>query len=88
MRTIKTYRKVGAFYIACEEDFPTSIPDRSVSPRPRLSERVREPICISRSLIRHAVQSLGLEFAATKTTRVIQDQMAFLIKSFFFFLMA
>jgi hypothetical protein len=24
-RTIKTYRKVGAFYIACEEDFPTSI---------------------------------------------------------------
>ena len=25
MRTIKTYRKVGAFYIACEEDFSTSI---------------------------------------------------------------
>jgi hypothetical protein len=25
MRTIKTYLKVGAFYIACEEDFPTSI---------------------------------------------------------------
>ncbi len=25
MRTIKTYRKVGAFYIACEEDFWTSI---------------------------------------------------------------
>jgi len=25
MRTIKTYRKVGAFYIACEEDFATSI---------------------------------------------------------------
>ena len=25
MRTIKTYRKVGAFYIACEEDFPASI---------------------------------------------------------------
>ena len=23
MRTIKTYRKVGAFYIACEEDFST-----------------------------------------------------------------
>jgi potassium/hydrogen antiporter len=28
----------------------------------------------------------GLEFAATQTTRVMQDQMAFLIKSFFFFL--
>jgi cell volume regulation protein A len=28
----------------------------------------------------------GLEFAATETTRVMQDQMAFLIKSFFFFL--
>ena len=25
MRTIKTYRKVGAFYIACEEDFSTPI---------------------------------------------------------------
>jgi hypothetical protein len=25
MPTIKTYRKVGAFYIACEEDFATSI---------------------------------------------------------------
>jgi hypothetical protein len=25
MRTIKTYRKVGAFYIAWEEDFSTSI---------------------------------------------------------------
>jgi hypothetical protein len=25
MRTIKTYRKVGAFYIACEEDFATSL---------------------------------------------------------------
>ena len=25
MPTIKTYRKVGAFYIACEEDFPTPI---------------------------------------------------------------
>ena len=25
MRTIKTYRKVGAFYIACEEDFSTSL---------------------------------------------------------------
>jgi hypothetical protein len=25
MRAIKTYRKVGAFYIACEEDFSTSI---------------------------------------------------------------
>jgi hypothetical protein len=24
MRTIKTYRKVGAFYIAWEEDFATS----------------------------------------------------------------
>jgi Na+:H+ antiporter len=28
----------------------------------------------------------GLEFAATQTTRVMQDQLAFLIKSFFFFL--
>ena len=28
----------------------------------------------------------GLEFAATQTTRIMQDQMAFLIKSFFFFL--
>ena len=28
----------------------------------------------------------GLEFAATETTRVMQDQMTFLIKSFFFFL--
>ncbi len=28
----------------------------------------------------------GLEFAPTETTRVMQDQMAFLIKSFFFFL--
>jgi len=28
----------------------------------------------------------GLEFSATETTRVMQDQMAFLIKSFFFFL--
>jgi cell volume regulation protein A len=28
----------------------------------------------------------ALEFAATETTRVMQDQMAFLIKSFFFFL--
>jgi cell volume regulation protein A len=28
----------------------------------------------------------GLEFAATQTTRVMQDQMTFLIKSFFFFL--
>jgi potassium/hydrogen antiporter len=28
----------------------------------------------------------GLEFAPTHTTRVMQDQMAFLIKSFFFFL--
>jgi cell volume regulation protein A len=28
----------------------------------------------------------GLEFTATQTTRVMQDQMAFLIKSFFFFL--
>jgi len=26
MPTIKTYRKVGAFYIACEADFPTPIP--------------------------------------------------------------
>ena len=26
MRTIKTYRKVGAFYIACEEDFATVFP--------------------------------------------------------------
>ena len=25
MPTIKTYRKVGAFYIACEADFSTSI---------------------------------------------------------------
>ena len=25
MPTIKTYRKVGAFYIACEEDFSTPI---------------------------------------------------------------
>jgi hypothetical protein len=25
MRTIKTYRKVGAFYIACEEDLSTPI---------------------------------------------------------------
>jgi hypothetical protein len=25
MRTIKTYRKVGAFYIACEADFATPI---------------------------------------------------------------
>ena len=25
MRTIKTYRKVGAFYIACEADLSTSI---------------------------------------------------------------
>jgi hypothetical protein len=25
MQTIKTYRKVGAFYIACEEDFSTPI---------------------------------------------------------------
>jgi len=25
MQTIKTYRKVGAFYIACEADFSTSI---------------------------------------------------------------
>jgi len=25
MRTIKTYRKVGAFYIACEADFSTPI---------------------------------------------------------------
>jgi potassium/hydrogen antiporter len=30
--------------------------------------------------------SHGLEFAATQTTRIMQDQMAFLIKSFFFFL--
>ena len=30
MPTIKTYRKVGAFYIACEEDFATSIRIRSV----------------------------------------------------------
>ena len=28
----------------------------------------------------------GLKFAPTQTTRVMQDQMAFLIKSFFFFL--
>jgi Na+:H+ antiporter len=28
----------------------------------------------------------GLEFASTQTTRIMQDQMAFLIKSFFFFL--
>jgi hypothetical protein len=25
MQTIKTYRKVGAFYIACEEDLSTPI---------------------------------------------------------------
>ena len=31
MPTIKTYRKVGAFYIAWEEDFSTSIRIRSIS---------------------------------------------------------
>ena len=30
MRTIKTYRKVGAFYIAWEADFPTPIRNRLV----------------------------------------------------------
>ena len=32
MPTIKTYRKVGAFYIAWEEDFSTSIRIEGVPP--------------------------------------------------------
>ena len=31
MRAIKTYRKVGAFYIACEEDFATSLTKSATS---------------------------------------------------------
>jgi hypothetical protein len=33
MPTIKTYRKVGAFYIACEADFPTVISTIHAAPQ-------------------------------------------------------
>jgi hypothetical protein len=37
MQTIKTYLKVGAFYIACEADFATSIEAPTVRDRFLLS---------------------------------------------------
>ena len=42
MRTIKTYRKVGAFYIAWEEDFSTSIRTNLSDPPARASFRLRD----------------------------------------------
>jgi len=41
MRTIKTYRKVGAFYIACEADFSTSIRGKPSQPICKASFRLR-----------------------------------------------
>jgi hypothetical protein len=42
MRTIKTYRKVGAFYIAWEEDLSTPIRANRPSPSAKPSFRLRD----------------------------------------------